>query len=586
MLVQNKKKQPFPVRRFKVVQVILVLIFVIIMLRLFYLATIERSFLITQSVQQESHSRIIPASRGIIFDRNGVALAVSAPIDNVIFDGKILSQNPQVWHKLAQNPDLGLSYADIQNLLSSNPHSRYIIAKKNVSPDIADNIDKMDIPGVNIQRNAQSFYPEGPAFSELIGFTDVNDNGQSGLELSYDNFLKANYGKQSVTESALGQTYSINHLFKNAADGHDLYLSIDSRLQYVAYQAIATQVKAKTANWGGVVIMNPRSGEILAAVSYPSYNPNIIEERTGDNVKDRVITDQLEPGSTMKPVTITAALMSGQYSPNTPINTNPGFYMLDGNKIQDDSNFGLINVTGVITKSSNVGVSKIGLSLPHQILYNTFVNYGFGQKPSKGKFPGEASGFMYPLNILGNFQFATMMFGYSISASLLQMARMYSVIANDGILVPISYIKLKNPPKGQQIISPEVAKEMMQMLLTVVNPNDGGTGIFANVPAYIVAGKTGTAHVTNPAGGYFANRYNGFFVGIIPANNPQQRLVIAVVLTNVQGINGMGGVDAAPVFSTVASATMHILGIPPSTAQVNQKVFKNQQRFLQQLIED
>lgn len=579
----RSKFQSFSPIRFKVVGFVLILILAVVMIRLFYLTTVDRSFLINKSLQQTNHPRIIPASRGVIFDRNGVPLAVSAPIDSIIFDGKVLSQNPESWRALANNRNLGLSYSDIQNLLAANPNDRYIIAKKNLPPDVADSIDEMNIPGVYVERDQQSFYPEGPALAQLVGFTDVNDVGQSGLELSYDQFLRPTYGKQSVTESNIGQTYSINHLIKEAKDGHNLTLSVDSRLQYIAYQAIAQQVQNTGAEWGGVVIMDPHTGEVLAAVSYPSYNPNALGGRSGESLKDRVITDQVEPGSTMKPLTISAALQSGQYQPNTPIDTDPGFYMIGDNKIQDDNNFGLINVTGVITKSSNVGVSKIGLSLPRQMLYDTFTSYGFGTKPSGGKYPGEAAGFMYPLNVLGNFQFATMMFGYSISASILQMARFYSAIANQGVLLPVSYVKLDAPPEGRQVISPEVAKEMIKILQTVMNPNLGGTGLLANVPGYFVAAKTGTAQVLGPQG-YMKNRHNAFFAGIIPANDP--KLVIVVALINPPGYyQGFGGVGAGPIFSQIGLAAMHILGIPPSTNQINLKLFQNQQQYYKQLIE-
>ncbi len=580
-------RDTFSKNRYKALLVLFVILLVAVLLRLLYLVSFDRSFLLNKGLQQADHPRIIPASRGVIFDRNGVPLAISAPIDNIIIDGKVFSQDPNNITLLAQNPNLGLSAAQIQALLAPNPNSRYIIAKKNLPPSVANNIDAMDIPGVSVQRNQQSFYPEGPAFAQFIGFTDVNDAGQSGLELGYNHFLAPVYGRQSVTESALGQTYSINHMLKAAQDGHDLTLSIDSRLQYVAYQAVAAQVQAKNATWGGAVILDPHTGEVLAAVSYPSFNPNSMTDRGGSNVKDKVITDQLEPGSSMKPVTITTALQSGQYTPNTPIDTNPGFYYVDGKmnqKVRDDGNFGLITVTGVITKSSNVGASKIGLSLPRQELYNMFGAYGLGQKPTGGKYPGEAAGFMYPLNQLGDFQFATMMFGYSISASLLQMARMYAAIANHGEILPLSYVKLDKAPEGKQIISPEVASEMVKILETVTNQDLGGTGFLADVPGYVVAGKTGTAHVYNPQGGYFANKYDGFFVGMIPANDP--KLVIAVVMVNVQGFNGMGGISSAPVFGKIALAAMHILGIKPSNNQINLKIYKQtQQQLIQAVME-
>ena len=581
----SRKSHGFSTLRYKVIALILLVILATVVARLLYLTTIDRNFLLNKGLQEANHPRIIPANRGVVFDRNGVPLAVSAPIDNVIFDAKVLSQHPEDWHILSDNPALGLSRGQVIGLIMSDPSSRHVIARKNLPPYLSNEIDNLNVPGVYLERNHQSFYPEGQALAQIVGFTDVDDNGQDGLELAYNHFLAPIYGKQSVTESALGQTYSINNLVKSAKDGHDLYLSIDSRIQYVAYQALAAQVQKLSADWGAVAVVNPNTGEVLAAASYPSYNPNSVPARSSAGVKNRAITDQIEPGSTMKPITISAALQSGQYTPNTPIDTNPGFYMLDGHKVRDDSDFGLINVTGVITASSNVGVSKIALSLPRRDVYNMFLNYGIGQKPSGGKFPGEASGFIYPLKLLGDFQFATMAFGYSVSASVLQMARLYSAIANGGRLMPISYVKVQDPPDGTRIISTKTASEMMRILETVPNPKlPHATGLLANVPGYIIAGKTGTAHMVNPQGGYYSDKMNALFAGIIPANNPQ--LVIVIIISNPQGYyNGFGGVSAAPVFAEIALAAMHILGIPPSTDKVDLDLFNNQQKFYKQLVE-
>lgn len=585
--MHGRKTHGFSSLRYKVVALVLLIVAGILLARLFYLTTIDRGFLLNKGLQEANHPRVIPANRGVIFDRNGVPLAVSAPIDNIIFDAKVLSQdkNDADWQALATSPVLNMSLDQIRSLVFSNPNSRHVIVMKNLPPALAAEVEDLNVPGVYVERNHQSFYPEGTALAQLVGFTDVNDNGQDGLELAYNNYLAPIYGKQSVTESALGQTYSINQLIKEAQDGHDLYLSVDSRLQYVAYQALATQVQKTDADWGSVVILNPHTGEVLAAASYPSFNPNAISGRSGIAVQDQAITSTIEPGSTMKPVTATAALESGQYTPKTPIDTDPGFYMIDGNKVQDDSNFGLINLTRVITYSSNVGISKILLSLPRSLAYGMFVKYGLGQKPSGGKFPGEASGFMYPSNVLGDFQFATMAFGYSITASTLQIARLFSAIANDGVLLPVTYVKLDTPPQGQRIFSETVAHEMIGILKTVVNPNDGGTGILANVPGYVVAGKTGTAHIVNPQGGYFHDHNNALFAGMIPADNPQ--LVIVVLISNPKAAHfyGYGGIGAAPVFAQIALAAMHILGIPPSNDVINLKLFENQQQYYQQLIE-
>lgn len=584
-LMHSRKNHGFSSLRFKVIALILLIISAIVFGRLFYLTTIDRGFLLSKGLNEANHPRVIPANRGVIFDRNGVPLAVSAPIDNIIFDASVLSQNAQYWQTLANNPVLNMSLAQVTGLIMSNPSNQHIIVRKNIPPALAAQVDNLNIPGVYVERNHQSFYPQGSALAQLIGFTDVNDAGQDGLELAYDNYLAPVYGKQSVTESALGQTYSINNLVKEAKDGQDLYLSVDSRLQYVAYQALAAQVQKTQASWGAVVVLNPHTGEVLAAVSYPSFNPNNMTQRSGTAVQDQAITSTIEPGSTMKPITITAALANDQYTPTTKVDTSPGFYMLDGNKIQDDDDFGMLDVTSVITKSSNVGISKIALSLPRKQEYNMFLNYGISQKPSNGKFPGEAAGYLYPLDLLGEFQFATMAFGYSVTASTLQIARFYSAIANGGVLMPVSYVKLDQAPSGKRIMSEDLAHQMIQILKTVVAPNDGGTGILANVPGYVVAGKTGTAHLVDPSGGYYSDRYNALFAGMIPADNPQ--LVIVVLISDPQAAHfyGMGGIGAAPVFAQIALAAMHILGIPPSNNKINLKLFQNQQQYYQQLIE-
>jgi cell division protein FtsI (penicillin-binding protein 3) len=283
----------------------------------------------------------------------------------------------------------------------------------------------------------------------------------------------------------------------------------------------------------------------------------------------------------MKVITLAAALDSGKYTATTPIDTDPGFFFVDGNKIRDDGNYGLIDTTAVLTKSSNVGISKIALSLPRQTVYNMFSNLGIGSAPS-GMFPGEASGFMYPPDSIGDFQFATMTFGYSVTVSLLQLARVYAAIGNNGIILPITFLKVDSPPSGTRAMSAKTAQILIQMLETVVGA--GGTGILANIPGYQVAGKTGTAHQANPNGGYYKDRYNALFVGMVPAEDP--RVVIAVRIDNPQGYyNSFGGVSAAPVFAEVAEQCMHILGVPPDRSQVNQVLFKSQQQLLQEVVE-
>ncbi|MDO8953506.1 MAG: penicillin-binding protein 2 [Gammaproteobacteria bacterium] len=577
----NQPHSAFSRYRFITILVILLLIVGLVIGRLFYLAEVDKSFLQNKGMMEADHPLVVPAYRGLILDRNGIPVAISAPIDNIVFDPKVLVQSPASWEQLANNPDLGLSYNQIKAMVLAHSKSQYLVAKRNLPPNVAQEVNAMQIPGVYIEKKHESFYPYGPALAQLLGFTDYNDTGQDALELAFNGKLQALNGRELVTENAIGQVLTVDSVIRPPVDGSTLILSIDSRIQYIAYQALQEEVTSTQAISGSAVVIDPQTGEVLAAVSYPSFNPNSYADRSGSNVKDRAITDTFEPGSTMKVITMTAALESGKYTATTPIDTNPGFFFVDGHRIHDDGNYGLIDTTGVLTKSSNVGISKIALSLPRQSVYNMFLNYGIGSAPS-GMYPGEATGFMYPEDSMGDFQFATMTFGYSVSVSLLQIARVYATIANDGVILPVSFLKLSAPPSGTRIMSPKTDTTLIQMLETVTG--QGGTGILANTPGYIVAGKTGTAHQAAPQGGYYKNRYNTLFVGIVPADHP--RLVIAVRIDDPQGhFNSLGGVSAAPVFSKIAGQSMHILGVPPDKSQVNQVLYKSQQQLLEEVSE-
>ncbi|MDF2690536.1 MAG: penicillin-binding protein [Gammaproteobacteria bacterium] len=577
----NQSNSVFSRHRFLTILIILLLIVGAVVGRLFYLAEIDKTFLQDKGMAEADHPLMVPAYRGLILDRNGTPLAISAPIDNIVFDPQVLIQSPSSWEQLASSPDLGLTFDQIKAMLMAHPNAQYLVAKRNLPPSVADEIAAMQIPGVYIEKKHESFYPLGPAIAQIVGFTDYNDSGQDGLELAFNRQLKAIDGQELVTENAIGQVLTIDSLVRPPRDGQSITLSINSEIQYVAYQALEDEVTSTQATSGSAVVLDPKTGEVLAAVSYPSFNPNSYTDRAGVNVKDRAITDTFEPGSTMKVITLAAALDSGKYSATTPIDTDPGFFFVDGNKIRDDSNYGLIDTTAVLTKSSNVGISKIALSLPRQTVYNMFINLGIGTAPS-GMFPGEANGFIYPSNTLGDFQFATMTFGYSVSVSLLQLARVYAAIANDGVILPVTFLKIDSPPAGTRVMSAQTAHTLIQMLQTVVGP--GGTGILANIPGYQVAGKTGTAHQAAPQGGYYKDRYNTLFVGMVPAENP--RLVIAIRIDNPQGhFNSYGGVSAAPVFANIAEQGMHILGVPPDKSQVNEVLFKSQQQLLQEVVE-
>jgi cell division protein FtsI (penicillin-binding protein 3) len=568
---------PFSRYRYLAVVIILMIIAIVLLLRLVYLGETDQAFLLSKANQQAIRTITIPASRGAVLDRNGIPLAVSAPLDNVVFDPKLMLQNKQYWHELARSQELGLSYEQIASLVEQHPHSQFLYVKKGLPPNDGQAIAALKIPGVYIEQVFQTFFPSGPSAAQLVGFTDTNNQGQDGLELAYNKWLKATPGREQVLDNAIGQVLSVLNVIQPPQNGKDLVLSIDSRIQFVTYQALKEQVEATHADSGAAVVLDPSNGEVLAAASYPSFNPNDVQDRTGPGVRNRAITDTFEPGSVAKTFSIAAALESGQYTPTTPIDTRPGFYFFHGHKIRDDSDFGLIDVTGVLKYSSNVGVSKIALSLPHQQVYGMFVKAGFGQQPSGGRFPGEASGTLHPLSQMGDFEYATMTFGYDLSVSTLQLARAYAAVANGGILYPVSFVKHDYAPEGTRIMSQKTAQELTAMLKTVTET--GNTGMLANVAGYTVVGKTGTSHIAAPHG-YYKNKYNAVFAGFVPMEDP--KLVIVVHINNPKGYyNSFGGVSAAPVFAKIAASSLSILGVPFTEQQIDQAIFKSQQRWLE-----
>lgn len=561
-----------------------ILIFVVILLgimgRLVYLTYIDKGFLRGHANQEMTRLKTLPARRGTIYDRNGVALAVSTPMSNIIFDPKQMLEYKKYWPKLAESKVLGMSLQQIEHLVYKNPKSQFMYVKKGLPPQKAAKLAKMHIPGIYIKNAPETFYPLGPVTAKIIGFTNVKNEGQDGLEYVYNKRLKATPGKALVTTNALGQILSIQKVIRPPKPGHNIYLSIDSRLQYAAYKALKTKIEADHATSGSVVVVDPKTGEILTAVSYPSFNPNNFNDRRGPYVRARTITDFFEPGSTAKVVTLSVALDSGKYTPFTPINTSPGYYYIHGNRIRDDGDYGMLDVTSVLTKSSNVGASKIALSLPHHDVYNRFISMGIGQ-PTGLTFPGQTLGIIHPYDRVGTFEFATMSFGYAIAASLVQMGRMYSAIADNGIIRQLSLLKTKTPNPGKSIMKAKTAHELIKMLQTVVGYS--GTGLLANIPGYNVAGKTGTAHKVGPHG-FYKHRYNGLFIGMVPANNP--RVLIAVRVNDAKGhYQGYGGVAAAPVFAKVAKAAMRLLNVAPTQHKINETLFKNQKRFIKAIVD-
>lgn len=541
-----------------------------------YLTTCRRPFLVKQSDYHAIHYQTIQTTRGNILSRDGMPLAVSAPIYDVIFDPKIMRDyaSQQQIKALAAIPAIGLTDAQIQQILQDEPNSQYHPVQNGLAPGAADKIRQLYVPGVAVIRHFQRFYPLGKAAAQVVGFTDQRSQGQDGLELAFNSQLQNHAGHETVLRNARGQVLKILHIQQKPKPGKDVTLSIDSRIQSFVYEALKKEVTKSHAISGSAVVLQPATGEVLAAGTYPSFNPNRYDDRVGPQVRDRVMTDTFEPGSVMKILTIAAALESGKYTPESKINTNPGYYFIHGYRVRDDANFGLITLTGIITKSSNVGISKVAWSLNHRKVYDMFVKAGVGSPPS-GIFPGEAAGILHPFSQMGHFEFATMTFGYALSVSLLQLARIYGAVANDGILEPISFTKVKTPPKGKYLMSPKTAHEIIKILHTVEGPK--GTGLLANVPGFCVAGKTGTTHQVGPHG-FYKHRYNAVFVGMLPCSHPD--LVIAVRMNNPRGrYNEFGGVSAAPVFAQVAQRSLMTLGYEPNRRHIDHSLFANEASF-------
>ena len=501
----------------------------------------------------------IPVSRGTIFDRNGVPLAVSTPVISIWANPVELLEHTDQIPKLAKALDVDAD--DLTRRLQDRSTREFVYLRRQMSPDAAQDVLALNIPGVNGQREYKRFYPSGEVTAHVLGFTNIDDRGQEGLELAYDSWLAGKPGSKRVIRDRLGRTVEDVEQVRAPVPGHDLTLSMDSRIQYLAYTALAQAVAKHHAASGSMVILDPRDGEVVAMVNVPSYNPNALDGSVPASRRNRAVTDVVEPGSTMKAFTIATALESGKWTPTTKIETSPGTFSLDGHLIRDDHNKGLIDVSHVITYSSNVGASKISLTLTADQMYDVFSRFGFGHSSESG-FPGEVSGYLPAPKGWGQFEKATIAFGYGLNVTPMQLARAYSAMAEDGEIREPTFVKGGDNPE-HAIIDPTIAHEVMQMLKTVVSPDS--TAPEAAVPNYTVAGKTGTAHMAI-AGGYAPNRYTALFCGIIPADNPR---LVGVVVVRDAGRGGVyfGGLVSAPVFSQVMTGAMRLLDVPPDNVQ-------------------
>jgi cell division protein FtsI (penicillin-binding protein 3) len=495
----------------------------------------------------------VPATRGRILDRNGEALAVSTPVKSIWAIPADVDGGREARRKLAAL--LAVTPAELARKLVDASRD-FVYLKRQVAPEIADAITRLRLRGVYEQQEFRRYYPAGEVTAHVIGFTGVDDTGQEGVELAYQERLAGRPGSRRVIKDRLGRVVEDVQSIRAAQDGRDLVLSIDSKMQSLAYSALRDAVQLHHAKAGALVALDVRSGEILALVNVPSFNPNNRSRLTGAQLRNRAITDLFEPGSTLKPFTIAAALESGRVTPSTPVPTGPGRMSLARYTIRDVHPAPVLTVAQVLQKSSNVGAAKLALSMPGELMWQLFRRVGFGTPPELG-FPGAAAGRLRDYRTWRPIEQATMAYGHGISLSLVQLARAYTVFARDGELVPLTLVKGGAEASGEKVLSAETAREVRAMLELAVQP--GGTGPRARIMGYRVAGKTGTAH-KQENGGYAAQKYIASFVGIAPASAP--RVVVAVMIDEPASDDYYGGSVAAPVFAQVMQGVLRLLGVP------------------------
>ena len=518
-----------------------------------YLQGMHKGFL--QQKGESRYSRVveISAHRGMITDRHGEPLAISTPVESVWASPQDMEITTSQIKKLAEI--IGMNSAEIQKKIEG-PQRDFVYLKRHLPPEIAARVVELNMPGVFLRREFRRYYPAGELTAHMLGFTDVDDNGQEGVELAWQDDLAGKPGSRRVIKDRKGRIVEDIESIRVPRPGRDIALSIDSKIQYLAYRELKQAVEASKSKAGGIVVLDAQTGEVLALANLPVYNPNNRGKIKSERARNRALTDVFEPGSTLKPFTVAAALEAGRISPDTIFQTAPGTLTIGKATIRDSHREGPLTVSQVIQKSSNVGSAKIALSLPPETLWEILSQSGFGVSTGSG-FPGEVTGRLRPHKTWRPIEQATMSYGHGISVSLIQLARAYTLFSAEGELKPVSLLKLDAPTTGERVISRATALAVSRMLEMVVRP--GGTAPRAQISGYRVAGKTGTAHKLE-GNGYAKDRYISTFVGYAPASNP--RLIIAVMLDEPSAGQYFGGVVAAPVFSQVMAGALRILSVP------------------------
>ncbi|MBU0587435.1 MAG: penicillin-binding protein 2 [Gammaproteobacteria bacterium] len=549
-----------PVWRSKFVVAAIALGFTGLAVRAAYIQVVANEFFLKQGEVRFARTLELPANRGRILDRNGLILASSVPAPSIWAIPEDIVRDKVALQQLAKL--LGMSMTELNKKLEDEDKT-FVWLKRQVDESVAKQIAALNIKGIYQRKEYKRQYPEGEAAAHIVGFTNVEDNGQEGIELAFNKMLAGRPGSRRVIKDRLGNVVEAVGEQVPPDEGSDLQLSIDSKVQFFAYQRLKEAVLNNKAKAGSVVVIDAVSGEVLAMTNYPSYVPDKRRNLAGEQLRNRALTDTFEPGSVMKPFTIGLALELGRVKPDTVIQTAPGSVTITGSTIHDSHPHGALTVEQVIQVSSNVGTTKIAMQMQPREMWELFSEAGFGQKPQL-HFPGVVSGRLRPYKTWRPIEQATMSYGYGLSASLFQMARSYTVFSHDGQIIPATLIKASKPAVGERVFSEKTATEVRKMLRMAAGP--GGTGPKAQTMGYSVGGKSGTAYkqVGKGYGSDKDRKYRGWFVGMAPIDAP--RIIVAVMIDEPSAGKYFGGEVAAPVFSEVVQQTLRMMGVQPDMA--------------------
>jgi len=564
---QKKQIMQLPVWRFYLVLGICLSLFAGLAVRAAWIQVLDNDFLKSQGDSRTIRYQGISSHRGIITDRNGIELASSIPVKSVWINPTRLFKEQEeypdlfettAWAQLASLVDMPVT--ELTSWVTKRSSKKFVWLKRQLEPAHSAIIRRLKIPGINLEEESRRYYPTAEVSAHIVGFTDIDEQGLEGIEKAFEERLQGENGRRKILKDRKGNPIEQVNILESAQSGENLKLSIDIRIQTSAYQRLKAAVKRYHAKAGSAVVIDIDTGEVLAMVNQPSYNPNNRKTRVASAMRNRAITDVFEPGSTIKPLTAVSALASGKYHSSTPIDTSPGLLRVGGRWVRDGKNHGVLSVSDVIKNSSNVGVTRIALSLTDEEFLDSFYKVGFGLDNATG-FPGETSGH---LNIRKNWsaiEKATLSFGYGLDVSALQLAKAYAIVGGLGKERPISLLKVKGPVVGKQVIDPYIARQVVSMMEQVVAT--GGTGNKAQVEGYRVSGKTGTARKAVKGG--YGDEYFAVFAGVAPVRNP--RLAIVVMIDDPQGEAYYGGDVSAPVFAEIMEQALRTLNIAPDSTE-------------------